>query len=134
MAGIFGKLFGRTAPERKESAAGRVMVMNPGQAVWSDRNYKAFSEEAYRRNVIAFRSIQAIADAVASVPWTVWRAKQELESHPLLDLIKTLTRATAEANTCTPRSDFFCFQAIATRNMSSKAGACARCISYALTE
>jgi len=88
MAGIFGKLFGRTAPERKESAAGRVMVMNPGQAVWSDRNYKAFSEEAYRRNVIAFRSIQAIADAVASVPWTVWRAKQELESHPLLDLIE----------------------------------------------
>ena len=88
MAGIFGKLFGRSAPETKESAVGRVMVMTPGEPVWSDRNYKAFSEEAYRRNVIAFRSIQAVSDAVASVPWTVWRGKAELEAHPLLDLIE----------------------------------------------
>ena len=87
MAGIFSKLFGR-APEAKESATGRIMVMNPGQPVWSDRNYKQFSEEAYRRNVIAFRSIQAIADAVASVPWTVWRGDQELNAHPLLELIE----------------------------------------------
>lgn len=61
--------------------------MTPGQPVWSDRSYKAFSEEAYRRNVIAFRSIQAVADAVASVPWTAWRNRQELETHPVLDLI-----------------------------------------------
>jgi HK97 family phage portal protein len=87
MAGIFGRIFGRQAPEVKESATGRVMVVTPGQPVWSDRSYKAFSEEAYRRNVIAFRSIQAVADAVASVPWTAWRANQELETHPILDLI-----------------------------------------------
>ena len=88
MAGIFGRLFGRSAPEVKESAAGRIMVMTPGQPAWSDRSYKAFAEEAYRRNVIAFRSIQAIADAVSSVPWTVWRGKTELSAHPLLDLIE----------------------------------------------
>ena len=87
MAGFFDRLFGRSAPEAKESATGRIMVMTPGQPVWSDRSYKAFSEEAYRRNVIAFRSIQAVADAVSSVPWTVWRGKAELEAHPLLDLI-----------------------------------------------
>jgi HK97 family phage portal protein len=86
MAGFFSRLFG--APERKESSTGRVMVMNPGQPVWSDRSYKAFSEEAYRRNVVAFRSIQAVADAVASVPWTVWRGKLELDAHPILDLIQ----------------------------------------------
>lgn len=85
MAGFFSRFF--SAPERKESATGRVMVLNPGQPVWSDRSYKAFSEEAYRRNVIAFRSIQAVSDAVASVPWTAWRGKQELEAHPILDLI-----------------------------------------------
>jgi HK97 family phage portal protein len=88
MAGIFGRLFGRKAPETKESATGRVMVMTPGQPVWSDRNYKAFANEAYRQNVIAFRSIQAIADAVASVPWTAWRGKAELADHPILKLIK----------------------------------------------
>jgi HK97 family phage portal protein len=86
MANIFSRLFGRT--ERKESATGRVMVMTPGQPVWSDRNYKAFSEEAYRRNVIAFRSIQAVADAVSSVPWTAWRDDAELAEHPILDLIQ----------------------------------------------
>ena len=88
MASIFGRLFGTSPQETKESATGRVMVMTAGQAVWSDRNYKAFSEEAYRRNVVAFRSIQAIADAVSSVPWTCWRGTQELTDHPLLDLIR----------------------------------------------
>jgi HK97 family phage portal protein len=86
MAGLFKRIFGGT--ETKESAVGQVMVMTPGQPVWSGRDYKAFSNEAYKRNVIAFRSIQAIADAVASVPWTAWRGKQELEDHPLLELIK----------------------------------------------
>ena len=86
MAGIFGRLFG--AAETKESATGRVMVMTPGQPVWSKRDYKAFADEAYRKNVIAFRSIQAIADAVASVPWTAWNGTQELDTHPLLELIR----------------------------------------------
>lgn len=87
MAGLFTRIFGGKV-ETKESAVGQVMVMTPGQPVWSGRDYKVFSNEAYRRNVIAFRSIQAIADAVASVPWTVWRGEQELSEHPLLALIR----------------------------------------------
>ena len=87
MAGFFTRLFGR-APERKESAVGQILVMTPGQPVWSDRSYKAFAEEAYRRNVIAFRSVQAVADAVGSVPWTAWRGETELSASPALDLIR----------------------------------------------
>lgn len=87
MAGLFDRLF-RRAPEVKESQAGRIMVMTPGEPVWSNRDYKTFAEEAYRRNNIAYKSISSIADAVASVHWTAWRGNQELAAHPVLDLIR----------------------------------------------
>jgi HK97 family phage portal protein len=82
----FPRLFRR--PETKESATGAAMVINPGQAAWSNRNYAAFADEGYRRNVVAYQAINKIADAVASVKWTVWRGEQELIEHPLLDLLQ----------------------------------------------
>lgn len=81
------RLFSRQKPETKESATGAAMVVNPGQAAWSNRNYAAFADEGYRRNVVAYQAINKIADAVASVKWTIWRGEQELIDHPLLDLI-----------------------------------------------
>jgi len=81
----FPRLFRR--PETKESATGAAMVINPGQAAWSNRDYAAFADEGYRRNVVAYQAINKIADAVASVKWTVWRSEQELIEHPLLDLL-----------------------------------------------
>lgn len=88
MAGFFDRFFRQPVQSMKESAAGRLLVMTPGQPVWSDRNYKAFAEEAYRRNNIAFRAIGSIADAVASVPWTAWRGETELSDHPVLELLR----------------------------------------------
>jgi len=83
----FPRIFGRRT-EAKESATGAIMVLNPGQPVWTGRDYRAFADEAYRRNVVAFQAVNRIADAVASVRWTVWRGEQELSSHPVLDLLK----------------------------------------------
>jgi HK97 family phage portal protein len=80
--------FMRRAPETKESAVGRVMVTNPGQPAWKPRDYKSFADEAFARNVVAYRSINRIADAVASVKWTLWRGDEEIVTHPLLDLLK----------------------------------------------
>lgn len=84
----FPRLFSRPKAETKESAAGAAMVLNPGQAAWSNRDYAAFADEGYRRNVVAYQAINKIADAVASVKWTVWRGDQELTAHPVLDLIE----------------------------------------------
>lgn len=84
----FPRLFSRSKPETKESATGAAMVINPGQAAWSNRDYAAFADEGYRRNVVAYQAINKIADAVASVKWTVWRGEQELIEHPLLDLLE----------------------------------------------
>lgn len=77
----------RRAPERKESATGKVMVMSPGQPVWTPRNYEAFSKEAYGRNVVAYQCINRIADAVASVELGIYKGDTELEDHPLKALL-----------------------------------------------
>ena len=82
----FPKLFGR-APEIKESRAGAAMVLTPGQAQWSPRDYASFADEAYRKNVVAYQCVNRIADAVGSVSWTAWAGERELTTHPLLDLL-----------------------------------------------
>jgi HK97 family phage portal protein len=78
----------RKPPETKQSATGAAMVMNPGQPAWSSRDYAAFADEGYRRNVVAYRSVNMIADAVASVTWTLFRGDTEITESPVLDLIK----------------------------------------------
>jgi HK97 family phage portal protein len=84
---IFNRMFGR-APEQKQSQTGAVLVMTPGQPVWTPRSYAKFADEAYSKNVVAYQSINRIADAVASVKWTAWRGETEFATHPLLDLLR----------------------------------------------
>lgn len=67
------------------------MVM-PGQAVWMDRNYAQFSQEAYVRNVIAYRAMEMVAVAAASVPMDLVAVggrgtRKDVKAHPLLDLL-----------------------------------------------
>ena len=83
---LFQRLMGKA--EIKQSQTGAAMVMTPGQPAWSGRNYAAFADEGYRRNVVAYSAINKIADAVASVPWMVFRGEQELTAHPIIDLLK----------------------------------------------
>ena len=78
----------RRLPERKESQASKLMVINPGQPVWSPRNYESFAREAYGKNVVAYQSINRIADAIASVKLGVYRGETELVDHPLLTLLR----------------------------------------------
>lgn len=79
--------FFRRPIEAKESRAGAAMVMTPGQPVWSNRDYAAFADEGYRKNVVAYQAINKIADAVASMDWMIFRGEQELLDHPLLQLL-----------------------------------------------
>lgn len=79
------KIFRRQ--EAKESAVGKILITNPGQPVWSPRNYKQFAEEAYGRNVVAYQSVNKIAEAISSVQMMVFRGEQELSDHPLLALL-----------------------------------------------
>lgn len=81
----FPRFFGRR--EEKASATGSLLVMAPGQAAWSARDYRAFADEAYRKNVVAYQAVNRIADAVASVRWTLWRGEAEITEHEILKLI-----------------------------------------------
>lgn len=75
------------------NAGMRSYMVMPGQPVWMDREYSQFAHEAYMRNVIAFRSIEMVASAAASIPLILNAvspkgARRELEAHPLLDLLR----------------------------------------------
>ena len=78
----------RRKPEIKESQASKLLVVNPGQPVWSPRNYESFAREAYNKNVVAYQSINRIADAIASVKLGIYRGEQELTEHPLISLLR----------------------------------------------
>lgn len=81
------KLFSRSpATETKESRAAATLVVNPGQPVWSKRDFAAFAKEGYAQNVVAAMCVQKIAEAVSSVKLEVWRGETELTEHPLLAL------------------------------------------------
>ncbi|MCH8038676.1 MAG: phage portal protein [Proteobacteria bacterium] len=90
--------------EVKASRAGPLIALqHPGRAVWSPRRFDAFAQEAYAKNVIAFRAINQVSRAAASVPWRLTRrrggALERLAAHPLLDLI-------ARPNPMMARSEF----------------------------
>jgi HK97 family phage portal protein len=101
------KWFRQAAPEQKESRTGAAMVMTPGQPVWSNRDYAAFADEGYRKNVTAYAAISKIADAVASVPWLAFRGDQEVTEHDILSLLKRPNPMQSGANYMRAKVGFF---------------------------
>ncbi|MHA1600093.1 MAG: phage portal protein [Alphaproteobacteria bacterium] len=84
---------GLVGRETKASKAGPLLTMQqPGRAVWTPRRFDSFAEEGYRKNVIAFRAINLVTRAAASVPWRLFRRGRggvsAVASHALLDLLK----------------------------------------------
>ena len=69
---------------RKESAVARLIYSGIGGTTsWTPHNYTAFAKETYMKNVVAFRCILKIAEAVASVPWEVFHKLPENEVEPV---------------------------------------------------
>lgn len=58
----------------KASRAAPVIAMqHPRAATWTPRRFDALAEEGYRKNVIAYRAINQVARAAASVAWRLTR-------------------------------------------------------------
>lgn len=87
---IFG--FNIFRGETKVSATQAIIHLSNGgstEGISTKRNYSQFAEEGYRRNVVAFRSINVVARSLASIPLKVFSGKTELpDSHPLPKLLK----------------------------------------------
>lgn len=77
---------------RKAVTMGGAAFSSIGTARWSTRNYDNFAKEAYIENFVAYRCIDIIAQAVASVPWKVFNKdadgkRIEVDSHPLMRIL-----------------------------------------------
>lgn len=70
---------------RKASVASRLLVMNPGQPRWTPRDYAKLAREGYQMNVVAYQSVNRVADAIAAVEWEFWKGDGLIEepNHPL---------------------------------------------------
>lgn len=75
--------------EQKASRAGPLIAYDTlGQPVWSPRDYGAFAREGFMQNAIVYRSVRMIAEAAASIPLLLYVGDEEIERHPLLDLMR----------------------------------------------
>ena len=72
----------------KASKAARAVYYATPEARWSARDNKAFADEGYRKNVVAYQGINKVAAAVAAIPLTLHRRDTEITDHPLLTLLK----------------------------------------------
>jgi HK97 family phage portal protein len=83
-----------TGGEAKGSKAGPLVALqHPGRAVWTARRYDQFAEEGYRKNVVAYRAVNQVTRAAASVPWRLFRrgrmgAREAVAAHGLLALLE----------------------------------------------
>jgi HK97 family phage portal protein len=79
---------------KKHSSVGNLVACNLlNKPVWTPRRYDALSHEGYQKNVIVYRCINLISKGLASVPLLVYKnsknGKQEVEKHPLIDLLNS---------------------------------------------
>ncbi len=79
--------------EEKASRTDKLVAFNgPGTAIWSPRDYAAFAREGFAQNAIVYRSVRMISEAAASIPLLLYRGEEEIEAHPLLDLLHRPSR------------------------------------------
>ena len=62
-------------------------ISSAGQAVWTPRNYANLAREGFAANPIAYRAIRMISEAAASLPFLLYSGRDELERHPVLDVL-----------------------------------------------
>jgi HK97 family phage portal protein len=79
---------GKPVEITKASKTGAVIFAGQKAAKWSKREFAAFSDEGYKRNVIVFQAIDKTAKACASIPFFV-RGKngKEKEDSAFLQLL-----------------------------------------------
>ena len=96
MASLMTRLFGAKTRasvvgaglDQKASRAGALLALHSiGQARWTPRNVVDLTREGYERNAIVYRCVRMIAEAAASVPWTMFEGRTEITAHPALDLL-----------------------------------------------
>jgi HK97 family phage portal protein len=77
-----------TAAAAKASATAPLIAFEAlRQPVWSPRDYHALAREGFAQNAIVYRCVRMIAEAAASVPLLTYQGADEIDEHPLSQLI-----------------------------------------------
>ncbi|MEX0300483.1 MAG: phage portal protein [Kordiimonas sp.] len=93
---IFDRFFGlksqgvETKASSKTGAAGVKPVysrVGPGQAVATPRRYDKLAREGYQQNVVAYRAINLVAKAIASIPFRTYQGDTRIEGHAFEKLL-----------------------------------------------
>lgn len=80
--------FKRKKPEIKQSEAGSVIsATKVGQAQWTPHQYDKLAKEGYQINSIAYACINLFAESFASIPWCAKVNGEQLDTHPIIDLL-----------------------------------------------
>lgn len=76
-------------PEAKASrTASLVAFFAGGRPRWTPRDYASLAREGFARNAIAYRAVRLIGECAASLPLVLMDGRVEMETHPLLDLMR----------------------------------------------
>lgn len=83
------KLFGR----KDSPARSAIAIVRQGQPIRSSQKFESYAKEGYAKQVVAQRSINYVADAIAGMTFCLYKKARkrsqdtEVESHPLLELL-----------------------------------------------
>lgn len=84
-------LLGLAKNQQSEQKASQAFTAlhTSNQAIWTPRNMEALAREGFMKNAIVYRCVRMIAEAAASVPWILYQGRREIDTHPLLDLLRS---------------------------------------------
>lgn len=81
---------GRSAhqpPELKQVVNPLVALHGFAGPTWCDGGYSGLAREGYLSNPVVNRCIRMVAEAAGSVSWLVYDGREEMDTHPLLNLL-----------------------------------------------
>jgi HK97 family phage portal protein len=77
---------------KDSQARSALAIQKAGQAVHTEANYEGFAKQGYAKNLVVYSAISKVATACAGVKWVLYSKNgnelKELETHPLLELLK----------------------------------------------
>ena len=89
LARFAGLAHARPSETKLSAVAPLIAMQYQRQPVWSPRDYASFAREGFAQNPVVYRCVRMIAEAAAAVPVDLFEGDTEIESHPLIDLLKS---------------------------------------------
>lgn len=89
MKNLFQRLLARPGETKVSRVAPMIALSGVGRAVWTTRDATELTSIGYARNPVAYRCIRMIAEGAASLHYDVFRDSDELDNHPLRQLLLT---------------------------------------------